>query len=161
MLGSFGVVTGSAVYAPRQHDTVGVFLCFLRRVLPLCLRGYSSIPSAAPEDALHNVVLTRNDLGRLAIGISPSQLVFNRQPRRLLGDDLNEDADTMIYSDPTFAADLAKRAKAEPAWIQAHTWKQIGRMSSVHVQEPKDLHLGGLCLLRRRLLKGTAQRRPV
>ena len=55
----------------------------------------------------------RNDLGRLAIGVSPSQLVLNGQPCRLQGDDLDEDVDARLYSDKTFADERARRDMTE------------------------------------------------
>ncbi len=64
----------------------------------------------------------RNDLGRLKTGISPYMLVLNSVPRRLMGDDLAEDAKARLEGDSDFARLRARKAKAEMAWIQARTW---------------------------------------
>ena len=66
------------------------------------------------EEALNLTVNARNDLARLNTGISPSQLVFNKMPKRQQGDDTNEDADVRIQTDQALADVRNKRMLAEP-----------------------------------------------
>ena len=100
--------------------------------------SYADNPQATPEDALVHTINARNDLGRLAIGVSPSQSVLNRQPRRQQGDDLGEDIDARLASDPTFAEERSRRSKADMSWIQARTWLHTNRMSTTHAMISRD-----------------------
>ena len=116
------MVCCSAAEAPWQHGAIEIFWRVFRRALRVTWMTYADHPKATPEDAIRHTVNARNDLGRLSIGVSPSMLVLNRMPKRLLGDDLGEDIDSKLVSDPSFAEQRARRAKAEQAWIQAKTW---------------------------------------
>ena len=95
-------VSCSAAEAPWQHGSIEVFWRVLRRALRLTWMSFADNPQATPEDALVHTINARNDIGRLVIGVSPSQLVLNRQPRRQQGYDLGEDIDARLASDPTF-----------------------------------------------------------
>ena len=132
---------------PWQHGSIEVFWHTLRRCLRLTWRDLATQPGVTVQEALTLAVNARNDLGRLSIGVSPAQLVLNRQPRRLQGDDLDEDVDARMYSDKTFADERARRAIAEKAWIQARTWLQMTRMATTHAMRPRDLTVGELVLI--------------
>ena len=79
----------------------------------------------------------RNDLGRLKTSISPSMLVLNSVPRRLMGDDLAECAEARLEGDSEFARLRARKAKTEIAWIQARTWAQLDQS---HRAQPMKAH---------------------
>ena len=44
-------------------------------------------------------------------------MVLSRIPKRYMGDDLGEDIDQKLLTDPTFAEERGRWAKAEMAWI--------------------------------------------
>ena len=84
-------------------------------------------------------------------------LVFNQMPRRMLGDNVTEDIDDKLLSDPTFLEQRARRAKTDSAWIQAKTWAHLTRMSTVHPMQAQDLTPGEWVLIRRRIVTGKGQ----
>ena len=85
-------------------------------------------PNVTVEEALSLAVNARRDLARVGIGISLSQLVFNKMPRHLQGDDLNEDAEIRIQSNQVLAEARSKRMLAEKSGVHARTWLQMSRM---------------------------------
>ena len=102
------MVCVSAAEAPWQHGSIEVFWRTLRRALRLTWRDLAAQPQVTVEEVLTLSINARSDLGRLSIGVSPTQLVLNRQPRRLQGDDLDEDVDARLHSDKTFADERAR-----------------------------------------------------
>ena len=84
--------------------------CFwhtIRPALRLTWKSLAAHPQVTVEEAMTMTVNARSDLGRLGIGISPSQLVLSRRPKRLKGDDLDGDEDARLFSDKSFAGDHA------------------------------------------------------
>ncbi len=89
----------------------------------------------------------RNNLGGMNTGVSPSILVLNSVPRRLMGDNLVEDSETRLNGDEDFAKLRARRAKAEMAWIQ-----RKAQPMRIH-----QFHPGELVLIRRKVVQGRGQ----